>query len=103
MTSLALEEVVAPFIYATYNVRDKILPAFSEISEIIYRPPQALMAMTELGESVCSMFVAMHLALFLSFQISLIKDPWRRKMFSTIAGLCVGFYYHGLTNFVHIL
>ena len=67
MTSLAIEEVVAPFVYATYNIRDKVLPAFSDIAQIVYKPPRALMAMTELGESVCSMFVAMHLALFLSF------------------------------------
>jgi len=75
MTSLAIEDLVAPLIHATYNVRDKILPQFVPLGDIIYAPPRALTAFTELGESFTTIFTAMHLALLLSFQISLIKDP----------------------------
>ena len=43
---------------------------------------------------------AMHLSLFLSFPLSLMKSPNKRRWYATITGLIVGFYAHGLANIV---
>ena len=47
-------------------------------------------------------FIAIHMSLILSFPLSLMRSPSKRRWYSTVAGLTVGFYTHGLTNLVHI-
>ena len=103
MNPLAL--VVEPLINATYQVREAILiqPSFAHLESFAYAMPRILANKLELSESMMTFCIAMHLSLILSFPLSLMRSPSKRRWFATFAGLIVGFYAHGLANFVCLL
>ena len=73
------------------------------MEEIAYALPRYLAVKLALSESMMVFLIALHLSLILSFPLSLMKSPLKRRWYATITGLIVGFYAHGLANFVCLL
>ena len=94
--------VIEPLINATYAVREAILlqPSFSHLESFAYAAPRILATKLELSDSMMTFLIAMHLSLILSLPLSLMRSPSKRRWYATMAGLIVGFYAHGLANFV---
>ena len=61
------------------------------------------MEMTELSENVATLFVTYQLGFFLCLGLTFLKDPQMRKWYSTLIGLLLGFYFHGVSYLVCIL
>ena len=59
--------------------------------------------MTEVSENVATLFVTYQLGFFLCLGLTFLKDPQMRKWYSTLIGLLLGFYFHGVSYLVCIL
>jgi len=80
-----------------------MLPAFAPLEKMAYALPRHVASKLELGESVMTFMFAIHLCIFLSFPLSLMRSPVKRRWYATVSGLIVGFYAHGLANVVCLL
>lgn len=97
--------ICEPLVNATYAVREAILiqPAFEHLEVAAYALPRVLASKLVLSESLMTFFIAMHLSIILSFPLSLMRSPSKRRWYATVCGLIVGFYTHGLANFVCLM
>ena len=92
-----ITESLDSFVLAYYAVNEKLRKPFMPIEEIVYKPVYALMEMQMITETTATLFVAFQLSFLFSLGLNFIKDPQMRKWYSTLTGLMLGFYYHGVS------
>ena len=83
-------------IRGSYQIQDTLEPLFEPICNKIYYVESEFSEFTGLTPSQSNIFFAMNIGFLLSVGVNFLKDPETRKWYSTICGLVLGFYMHGL-------
>ena len=75
--------------------RENLLGPFSHTLEMIYMPARELGAIVGVEETVAMWLITMILTFISSLGLSLIRNTFCRKVYSTTFGLIGGFYLNG--------
>ena len=97
-----ITESLNTFVEQTYAVNEILAQPFAPIADLVYRPVQAFMKMTDLPETTATLFVTFQISFILCLGLNFFKDPQMRKWYSTLTGLLLGFYFHGVSYLVCI-
>ena len=83
-------------------VSDSISPYFEPLTDVVYVPPRAIAKVLGMGEMMAILLFTFQMGFLLSFGFNFLTRPTHRKLYSTLTGLFLGFYIHGLGYFVII-
>ena len=73
------------------------------MSDVVYMPSRALVEASGLSETAVVLLFTSQMAFVLSFGFNFLTRPIYRKIYSSLTGLFLGFYMHGLGFFVCLL
>ena len=76
--------------------RDSVLPYFEPLSDVAYIPSRYLAEALDISESNAVLCCTFQMSFLLSLGFNLLSRPIDRKIYSTLTGLFLGFYMHGL-------
>ena len=90
--------LVQPFV----QTLDQLSEVFKPLADIAYYPTNLLIENTGLSFFDCNNIVVMILWISLCFIYSQIDGPIKRRLFSSVCGLCIGFLFYGVSYWLNI-
>ena len=91
-----IQSNIQSFVDFFYSVDNAVKPHFKPLADVLYIPCREFATATGLNETLSTLFVTFQIAFLLSFGFNFLTRPIYRKWYSTLTGLFLGFYFHGL-------
>ena len=85
------------FFAKSYELNDKIAKPFEPLAHVVYKPVDLVKDQLGVGHLVALIVVMHQLSFWLSLGLSHITNPRLRMIYNCVAGLILGFYFHGVS------
>ena len=84
------------------DLSDNIEDYFKPFGEVMYCPLEPVCEVTKLNKIRAAAFICIIASFFFSMGLSMIKIPWARKLYSTVLGITLNFYFWGVGAWLNL-